>query len=377
MTEQSIHTILKETFSKSSKEDWLRIALQELKDQKSIDDLAWKSGNLKFSPYYDKIDLNASNRLSEERASPDITSYSKAAGWYNLPKIIVTDEKEANAIGLTALSTAADGVLFDISGHNNVDLKTLLKNIDWSFCNISFITSEDENNIAAKISSYLNEQSYDKLAVRGGIFCQQVPELRETAVNALSSFKNFQSSGFIVQRASPVDEISASLMYGVTCLEHLTAADVQKEIAFQSICVSLATDENFFVTIAKFKALRALWYQLSQAYQIKSYEPNRLHLHSRSETGNHEKFEPHANILKNTCDAIASVLGGANALTMYAEQDNATMYRVALHTSNILKEESYFDKVANAIEGAYTIEVMVRDFSEAAWKDFQNKAIDL
>jgi methylmalonyl-CoA mutase len=161
-------------------------------------------------------------------------------------------------------------------------------------------------------------------------------------------------------------------------VEHLTRLSIQTEAAFTSIGISIASDENFFVTMAKCKALRALWYQLSQAYQISNYEPNQLHLHGRSEPGDYKEFEPHANILQSTYDAIALVLGGANALTICAAQEaNTIMSRVALHTSNILKEESHIDKVANAIAGAYTIEVMTTEFSQAAWTDFQNKAAAL
>jgi methylmalonyl-CoA mutase len=47
--------------------------------------------------------------------------------------------------------------------------------------------------------------------------------------------------------------------------------------------------------------------------------------------------------------------------------------RVALHISNILKEESHLDKVSNAVGGAYAIENIVNELAPAAWHDFQNK----
>ena len=48
MPKPSIHNILNESFSKSNKEDWLRIALQELNEKNSMENLTWTSDNLIF-----------------------------------------------------------------------------------------------------------------------------------------------------------------------------------------------------------------------------------------------------------------------------------------------------------------------------------------
>lgn len=128
------------------------------------------------------------------------------------------------------------------------------------------------------------------------------------------------------------------------------------------------------MTIAKLKALRLLWYQLSQAFELSNYKPGDLHLHTHSENWTSEEFQPHGNMIKSTTGALASVLGGCNSLTLDAEDEsNVMMNYVALYVSNILKEESHIDKVCNAVAGAYAIENMVNEFSQAAWKEFQNK----
>ena len=60
-----------------------------------------------------------------------------------------------------------------------------------------------------------------------------------------------------------------------------------------------------------------------------------------------ENFHPHGNMIKNTTDALSAVLGGCNALTLCAEDEDSEMTnRIALNVSNILKEESHLDKVS-------------------------------
>jgi len=373
MPKRSIHTILKESFSKSNKEDWLRVALNELSEKNSIENLIWKSGNVNFFPYYDQGDLNNVNCLKGYRSPPYQIPQLDAGGWQNLPKITVSDEKTANTLALQSLAIGADGVLFDISGHSDVNINVLFEKINWPYCNISFVASGKNKNIPSKLLTYAIQHDYDQSSLRGAIFWQEFPESSEKSMQELHPLKNFQPFGFLVRPTLPVAEISKSLLYGVMCMEHLTKLGVEKEFAFRSISISLASDENFFSTIAKCKALRVLWYQLSQAYKIENYQPHHLQVYGRSEKWADEKFQPNANMLKNIYDAIAFVLGGADGLTICPEEeDNSVMHRAALHVSNILKEESHFDKVADTVAGAYAIEHMVSEFSKAAWSDFQN-----
>ena len=78
-------------------------------------------------------------------------------------------------------------------------------------------------------------------------------------------------------------------------------------------------------------------------------------------------------MLKATMAAMASVIGGSNALTVYAEDNgNKMMERIASNVSNILREESHFNKVADPAAGAYVIEQMVNDIAQAAWEQFQS-----
>jgi methylmalonyl-CoA mutase len=70
---------------------------------------------------------------------------------------------------------------------------------------------------------------------------------------------------------------------------------------------------------------------------------------------------------------MAAVLGGCNSLTVCAEDNSSMMNRIARNISNVLREESYLDKVADATSGAYAIEKMVDEIAQASWLDFQQQ----
>jgi methylmalonyl-CoA mutase len=73
---------------------------------------------------------------------------------------------------------------------------------------------------------------------------------------------------------------------------------------------------------------------------------------------------------------MASVIGGANAISILPEDEkNLTMTRAARNISNLLREESHFDKVVDASAGSYAIDTMVDEFAQQAWELFQERQV--
>jgi methylmalonyl-CoA mutase len=369
MSEKPIHIILNQSFPKTTKEDWLRVASQELNEASPMEKLSWQTDALKFLPYYDKQDTAELSYLERFNVSPFRVSPHTAGGWENLAFIKVSDEKKANANALESLRLGAEGIFFDITEKPDVNIDVLLEKIIWPYCNISFL-SDDHQEFVIKIVTHVKNKNYNPLQLRGSIFWKKFPVNAKTIFFQLSAQKKFYPLGMSITPASAAKEISHALVKGVSLIENLVG--IAKEDIFNSIDVSLPCDENFLMNIAKLKALRLLWYQVSQAYDIKNFHADDLFIHARSEKWIHESFQPHGNMLNNTYDAMASVLGECNAITLAIEDpNNWSMVRAALHVSNILREEAHLDKVANGLAGSYAIENMVDTLAREAWTDFQ------
>ena len=98
-----------------------------------------------------------------------------------------------------------------------------------------------------------------------------------------------------------------------------------------------------------------------------------------SKTGflNKSLQDPYTNLLRQTTEVMSAVLGGANHIINQAYDKNSTVgasdlaERMATNISLILKEESYLEKVLDAVGGSYAIESLTENLADKAWSLFQ------
>jgi methylmalonyl-CoA mutase len=368
MAEPTIHDILSRNFS-ASKDEWLRAASAELPKNISLENLLWSVGGLVFSPYYIKDDLKGMEYLqSFHHRSHQLLPNS----WLNMPDIRVIDENTANEKALNFLNRGADGIVFDITDLRNHDFERLFNKINWNQCPVSFKISDAK--VVTDIFAYA-EKKYDMRELMGSIWWKhfvQPDQLPTSVKQFLLKYKKYHLLGIEVPASSPVKEISGALLHCVKLLDELTDFGIDRNVVFHSVSLSFACDENFLINIVKLKTIRMLWYQLSQSFEISGYLPTDLKIRCRPGKKVDQKFQPHGNIIRDTCQAVSAITGGCNEITISGDKEADSMTdRVALNVSNILKVESHFDKVSDPLAGSYAIEKMVHELSQAAWTDFQ------
>jgi methylmalonyl-CoA mutase len=365
MAENNFFKLLEHSFPKTDKEVWKKTATKELNGSEPFIQLQWKDNDaLEFYPYYDQEDIKNLQFHNNFNLPPAIDSFLGSRTWYNLPHVAVTNAVTSNKIILEHLSSGADGVLLDFSHVPACDLNTLLASIQWEYCSLSF-KGVDESFIKI-LSAYLGSASINVKKISGAVFWDTVPQTR--MVEELRQLQPLKSIGYYVPTLTTVNEIHDALVFGVSILESTT----NPESVINNIAFSLDTDTRFLNQICKIKALRMLWYQVSQMFNISAFQPHDLHIHSRAETWINKKYQPHGNMLKGIASAMSAVSGGCNSLTIFPEdEDNAMMRRIARNISSILREESNFDKVSDPSAGSYAIEVMTDKLAQEAWTKFQ------
>ncbi|MCK5207219.1 MAG: methylmalonyl-CoA mutase, partial [Cyclobacteriaceae bacterium] len=138
-------------------------------------------------------------------------------------------------------------------------------------------------------------------------------------------------------------------------------------------CLPVGTD--YFLEIAKLRTLRILFYKIAESYGLSEYDPGSLNIHSVSSSWTKTVYDPYVNMLRNTTEAMSAVIGGCNALTISPynenfEQPTELSKRISRNVSNILKEESYFDKIVDPSAGSYYIENITDELVQKAWQLF-------
>jgi len=368
MHDKTLKDQLKTEFQKTNKEDWLKAAESELKSNNPEEALAW--GNeygMSFQPLYDKNDTSNLDYLHGFNFDPKKSPLAPR-NWLNLPSVLAIDELKANTMALNHLANGADGILFRID-QQTPDFNKLLNTIDWSFCSLSFALTSIEP--IHHLRKYLTAKKYNISDLSGNLFWDEIPADSEKIFALFNDVTKVNCFGLIVESTSPVQEISRALASAVTLIDSLTASGLRAEQIVRNISFSLPTTTNFFIDIAKFKALRLLWFQVAHAFGLTNYRVSDVHIHARSEVWFNENYQPHGNMLKATSSSMAAIMGGCDSLTVYAEEhDHIMMNRIARNVSNILVDESHFNVVADPVAGSYAVENLVDTIAKRAWDDF-------
>jgi methylmalonyl-CoA mutase len=128
----------------------------------------------------------------------------------------------------------------------------------------------------------------------------------------------------------------------------------------EQLSISVCVGRNFFADIAKLRALRAGFKQLQQQH---GWQSTRLSIFAQTAVLNKSQTEPANNLMRNTTEAIAAIVGGCDVLSILAHDGlsaapNAFSIRMAQNIHNLLREESHLDKVIDPGQGAYFIEYL-------------------
>ncbi|MCK5461958.1 MAG: methylmalonyl-CoA mutase small subunit, partial [Bacteroidales bacterium] len=118
-----------------------------------------------------------------------------------------------------------------------------------------------------------------------------------------------------------------------------------------------------------------LWSKIVEAWSAKAALKHAMFIHTNTSAWNQTVYDPYVNMLRGTTEAMSSVIGGTDSLTVrpydaaFRPADNFSN-RVARNTQVVLKEESYLDKVIDPAAGSYYIEKLTAILIEGAWELF-------
>jgi len=346
-------------------EDWLSNAQQELAGAEPMERLTVRKGEIEILPFYDTSKNNPSQK---PLLKPSLNPFNGPRSWINSPRILVTNDIQANKVALSYLNSGAEGILFDC--HHEINPTLLLDKISLVDCSVSFVIRHAAHEWIFKFIEYA-ENNFDKSLIKGGIYWSHPAEYTIQVAQAFSHWPQFYSFGIIVDTADEVtNEIAGALHHAVNCLDVLAKELTDVQTILPQISFSLSISNDFFLEIAKLKSLRKLWYQINGAYPVSGTKP--LHIHARSVAWIDESFQPHGNMIKSTSAAMAAIAGGCDSLTVEPEDHHHdTMNRIALNVSTLLKEESHFSKVADPTAGSYYLDALTNQLAEKAWSKFQ------
>lgn len=163
--------------------------------------------------------------------------------------------------------------------------------------------------------------------------------------------------------------LAAAVSYWRGCVENgWSLEDTASGIGF-----ALSAEADLFITIAKFRAMRALWARVIETAGLPPRAPSIIaEMSFRMIT----ERDPHVNLLRATAAAFGAAIGGAEACllipfnTRHGTPD-AFSRHLARNTQLILQEEAQLGRVADAAGGSWYVETLTHQLAEAAWNEFR------
>jgi methylmalonyl-CoA mutase len=158
----------------------------------------------------------------------------------------------------------------------------------------------------------------------------------------------------------PKDAVRGDLLHeqGATAVQEIGYA--LAESAGKRPHFVFAVGGNYFFEIAKLRAARQLWARLSKEPMV---------IWSRTSFTDKSLYDPSANLLRCTTEAMSAIFGGCNYLIVEPA-------RFPQHWADslvrILREESHFDQVSDPGGGSYYIEVLTAAIATEAWKVYES-----
>ena len=159
-------------------------------------------------------------------------------------------------------------------------------------------------------------------------------------------------------------------------LEALQSAGISIDDAAAAIRFRVAIDQDYFAGIAKLRALRILWANVTSQYQVTTAKQcaaisahTSTRMLSRLDTGN--------NLLRTTIACAAAALGDADSVTLEpyiidADSDAAQVRRSTRNVALVLEHESGLRRVQDPLGGSGFIESLTEQYAAAGWQLFQD-----
>ena len=372
--------------------DWRKAATRALKGA-SLDSLASRTADgIRIEPVY--------------RPAEGTRALSADTAWRVIARLDHPDAGEANAQALEDLANGADGLQIAFSGtlgaygfglgrFDAASLHRAFEGVRFDAGSRFELDLGGEASHQALSFAALVERSGARpadCAVSFGLdpfaICARAPLPADWAAQAkpyADAALALRSRGFsgplVVADARAVhaaggaagQELAFALGASVSLLRVLTEAGVALEQARALIAFRLAADEDEFVTLSKFRALRLAWSRVEEACGL---EPRAAHVQAESAWRMMTARDPYVNVMRGAMAAFSAGLGGADSVSVLPHTlalgfPDGLARRLARNAQLILLRESRLGFVADPAGGAGAFEALTQALCAKGWALFQ------
>lgn len=207
---------------------------------------------------------------------------------------------------------------------------------------------------------------YDSLAAAARWATVNAPHLRTVFVRS-----DVYSNG----GANDVQEVASVLATATAYLRALCERGLTIDEAASQIAFTFSMGANFFLQIAKLRAVRPLWAQIVGAFGG-SAEAQKMRIHARPALFFKTIYDPYVNMLRNTTEIFSGVVGGIDSFESAPfdepiRKGDEFSRRIARNVQIMLQEEFGLLQPIDPAGGSWAVETLTRQMKEKIWAEFQ------
>lgn len=363
-------TKLFEQFPPVATSQWEQVIQKDLKGADYAKKLLWRTEEgITVKPYYRAEDTDGLPWLGTAPGEfPYVRGSRAEAGWAIREQIDKTNPAEANSLALKALAEGAEEIQFSEPAVGGAgEFAQLTAGLD--HVALHFEGSPELYRLAVASGRAAGSVAHDPNGDP-----EFAAELLAAAspgfVTAVVPAYRFGDRG-----ATVVQQLAYSLSAGVEYLAAMTGRGISAGRANRALAFTFPTGSNYFFEIARLRAARLLWARILTAFGLPQEEA-RGTFWCRTSWWNKTIYDPYVNLLRTTTEAMSAALGGAAALTVLpfdstCHPASEFSRRLARNAQIILKQEAWFDRVADPAGGSWYVEKLTESIALEAWKLFQ------
>ncbi len=202
-----------------------------------------------------------------------------------------------------------------------------------------------------------------------------ITDIFEFCSEELPKWNTISISGYHIREAgsTAVQELAFTLANGKAYLHAAMQKGLDINVFAKRISFFFNCHNNFFEEIAKFRAARRMWAQVTQSLGATDPAAQKLRFHTQTGGSTLTAQQPLNNVIRVSNQAMAAVLGGTQSLHANGYDEALSLpteaaAKVALRTQQIIACESGVTDTVDPLAGSFFVEALTDEVESAAWK---------
>lgn len=293
-------------------------------------------------------------------------------------------EGEVGKVGVAIDSLEDMEILFQGINLETVSTSMTINATGYILLSLYIALAKKQGADIKKISGTIQNDILKEYAARGTYIYPPKPSMRiitdifDYCNNEVPKWNTISISGYHIREAgsTAVQEVAFTLSNGKAYCQAAIKKGLDINQFGQRLSFFFNSHNNFFEEVAKFRAARRMWANITKELGATDPRAQMLRFHTQTGGSTLTAQQPKNNITRVTIQAMAAVCGGTQSLHTNGYDEAISLpteeaAKIALRTQQIVGYESGITDTVDPFAGSYFVEALTDQIETDAYKYIQ------